>query len=325
MSIAMRFAAACGLSVGLVVTAGCRGEGGSGRGPVTPSVAFSEAAPGAAEATAQYGGSGAVPMPSGVSATPPASASPSPASADRASAESATRGAPMPESRPRERPGLGTAWGETRASHVHDVDFVRNDEERPFAVATFNYDDARGVDALAGRAARWEAPRVRELVVGGGAVSVSIRDGSGEALEALRVGERSYVVGREGERFAIVLENHTDHRFEAVATVDGLDVIDGKTGSLGHRGYVVMPYATLAIDGFRQSQDAVAAFRFAKVESSYAAQTGRPRNVGVIGVALFGERGDPFVAYPDEERRLRDTASPFPARDPRYAPPPWAH
>ena len=102
-------------------------------------------------------------------------------------------------------------------------------------------------------------------------------------------------------------------------TVDGLDVINGKPGTTESRGYVLLPFATLEIEGFRQSTSAVAAFRFASVSESYAAQTGSARNVGVIGIALFGERGDSFVSQ--SELRLRDTASPFPA-DPRFAQPP---
>ena len=84
-------------------------------------------------------------------------------------------------------------------------------------------------------------------------------------------------------------------------------------------GYVLLPFATLEIEGFRQSTSAVAAFRFAAVGESYAAQMGSARNVGVIGAAFFAERGDAFVSQ--SELRLRDTASPFPA-DPRFAQPP---
>ena len=56
------------------------------------------------------------------------------------------------------------------------------------------------------------------------------------------------------------------------------------------------------------------------MSDSYAAQTGSARNVGVIGVAFFSERGDSF--NDDRDTRLRDTANPFPASDPRYAQPP---
>jgi hypothetical protein len=150
-------------------------------------------------------------------------------------------------------------------------------------------------------------------------VTVSIRDANGSPLEAIHVGERTFVIGSAGQRYSIVLTNNTSHRFEAVATVDGLDVVNGKQGNFDNRGYVLLPFATLEIEGFRQSSAAVAAFRFAAVADSYAAQTGSARNVGVIGVALFSERGDAFI--PESDTRLRDTASPFPS-DPRFAQPP---
>ena len=151
---------------------------------------------------------------------------------------------------------------------------------------------------------------------------MSIRDGSGDALEAVRTGDRTYVIGEEGQRYSIVLVNHTGRRFEAVATVDGLDVLDGEAGSLASRGYVLMPFATLEIDGFRQSRDVVAAFRFSKVGESYAARTGKPRNVGVIGVAFFSERGDDpaWTAWTAGELERRETANPFPLD--RFAKPP---
>lgn len=240
----------------------------------------------------------------------------SPAGAPPAESSAA---APEPQ---RERPGLGTEWGETRSSRVRDVAFVREDADRPFAVAQLHYDDRRGVHALAAYTA--ERLPLRRISTGGGAVTVSIVDEDGEPFEAVRSGDRTLVVGEAGRRYAIVLQNHTRHRFEAVATVDGLDVINGRTGALEHRGYVLMPFSSLTIDGFRQSQDAVAAFRFASVTDSYAAQTGSGRNVGVIGVAFFSESGDrfsPFGSGDEHELHLRDTASPFPA-DPRFAPPP---
>jgi hypothetical protein len=251
--------------------------------------------------------------PSEPSATPPQSAPP-PSSTGGGAEGRAERSREAEAPRPQDRPGLATQWGETRTSRVHDVTFVR-DSSRPFAVATPHYNDRRGVDAL--------VERVREtrhdVRAGGGAVTISVRDASGNPLEAVNTGDRTFVVGKAGQRYTIVLENHTSHRFEALATVDGLDVISGKDGSFANRGYVLMPFATLEIDGFRQSTSTVAAFRFGAVGDSYAAQMGKARNVGVIGVAFFTERGDAFI--PESELRMRETASPFPA-DPRFAPPP---
>ena len=180
-----------------------------------------------------------------------------------------------------------------------------------------NYNDKKGVDALAASAARRDTSR--SVAAASGAVTISIRDASGNALEATKVGDRTFVVGQAGQRYSIVIENHTAHRFEAVGTVDGLDLINGKAGTFDNRGYVLLPFATLTIDGFRTSTSTVAAFRFATVADSYAAQTGSARNVGVIGIAFFSERGDAFM--PESETRLRETASPFPA-DPRFSQPP---
>jgi hypothetical protein len=294
----------------VLVLAGCGGGAASRPTDTAPKGGFQGApAPVAAEAAAE--------PQSGVANVAPSAASEAPAPRGE------SRGAPAKSSReasadraPETRPGLGTEWGETRSSRVHDVTFVR-DSNRPFASATIHYNDRRGVDALANLHAARDARR--EVAAGSGAVTITIKDAGGNPLEALRVSDRTLVVGQAGQRYSIVLTNHTGHRFESVVTVDGLDVVNGKPGSLDNRGYVLSPFATVEIEGFRQSSNAVAAFRFASVGESYAAQMGQPRNVGVIGVALFSERGDAFVDR--EDLRLRDTANPFPA-DPRFAQPP---
>ena len=74
--------------------------------------------------------------------------------------------------------------------------------------------------------------------------------------------------------------------------LDGLDVLSGKRGSVQNRGYVLRPGAVLGIEGFRKNSNEVAAFRFSKVDDSYAANTsaGSIANVGVIGTAVFDLR-----------------------------------
>jgi hypothetical protein len=253
----------------------------------------------------------------------PAAAPGYPSAPPAAAAESAYSGAPsgdftsrIPEPSPAERPGLGTEWGETRDSPTSEVSFLRAEPGRPFAVSQVFYNDREGVEALAGYRG---APRFYDVPAAPrGAITVSLRGAEGEPLEAVSAGSRVYVVGQEGRRYSIVIENHTPARFETVATVDGLDVVSGRTGSFENRGYVLSPWSSLEIDGFRQSRDEVAAFRFAKVRDSYAAARGDDRNVGVIGLAFFEERGSRWT--PDELRR-RDTASPFPDEG-RFAPPP---
>jgi hypothetical protein len=219
-----------------------------------------------------------------------------------------------------ERPGLGTGWGETRESHVHEVSFDRSGTT-PFAVGALHYNDRRGVEALAMYHTAVTGGFMHEVPEAGGAITVAIVNSNGSPLDALKVGDRTYVIGSEGDRYSIVMTNHTNHRFESIATVDGLDVVNGRPASMDYRGYILGPFARLEIDGFRQSQSAVAAFRFSRTSESYAAQTSGDRNVGVIGVAFFSERNDSFTPWTFDELQKRDTASPFP-NDIRFAQPP---
>jgi len=254
-----------------------------------------------------------------VAAAPP----PPPAPMGGVAAAEAPAATALPPAR--ERPGLGTEWGETRESPLRDVAFVRASESHPFATAEVRYNDEPGVEGLVGYATQHGA-RTREAPAVSGSITMSVRDENGAPLEAVQVGSRWFVIGQQGMRYTIVLQNHTGHRFEAVTTVDGLDVMNGGTGSVHNRGYLLMPYESLEIDGFRQSHETVAAFRFGRVGDSYAAKTGTARNVGVIGVAFFNEAGDPWQPSTDDETRRRVTANPFPADpardDRRYAQPP---
>jgi len=101
----------------------------------------------------------------------------------------------------------------------------------------------------------------------------------------------TFVLGHLGDRYTIRVSNHTSRRVEAVVSVDGRDVIDGKPGDFARKsGYLVPAWGQVEIDGWRLSQQQAAAFRFSSVADSYAARMGSARNVGVIGVAIFPER-----------------------------------
>ena len=81
--------------------------------------------------------------------------------------------------------------------------------------------------------------------------------------------------------------------------------------SVRKRGYLIAPHRTPVAEGFRQSTEAVAAFRFSTVRESYAQEKYRStRNVGVIGIAIFNERGTFPWSSREIEKRLR--ANPFP-------------
>jgi hypothetical protein len=270
----------------------------SGPAPDAPAAEAPSAAPG-------YGQPSPSAFDEAETAAPAAEAK---AGATRSSRESAPRDLDVES----ERPGLGTTWGETRDSRVSTAPFSREDPDSPFAVAQIHYNDAEGVRAMARRSgvAHFGDGASR---VAGGALTVRLIDSNGQPLSGFDAGRRSYVMGEHGTRYIIQIRNHTGHRVEAVATVDGLDVINGRAGALTNRGYIVNPFATVEIDGFRRSLDQVAAFRFGTVRGSYAAQKGDDRNVGVVGVAFFEEAGS-NVRWTDFEVDRRHDADPFPGR-----------
>lgn len=217
---------------------------------------------------------------------------------------------------PRERPGLGTVFGETRASSVRNTAFVRASSQ-PFAAVLMHYNDMEGVRAHAQyRGQDWLTPFQAHTPAGG--IDVWLVDEQGNVLPGGIAADRNLIVGHEGQRYEIIVRNQTGGRYEVVGSVDGLDVVDGLPAHFEKRGYVLEPHGVLRIEGWRRSTTEVAAFRFGRVSESYAARTTGDRNVGVIGVAFFAEQGSPWTT---DELERRDSANPFPAQS-GYAQPP---
>lgn len=143
-------------------------------------------------------------------------------------------------------------------------------------------------------------------------VDVEIRDRkTGRVLPVYWFEGERHVAGEPGHEYEIRLRNEGHGRVLAVTSVDGINVITGRTASPDQSGYVLDPYARLEIDGWRKSMEEVAAFYFTALPDSYAARTGRPDNVGVIGLALFDER---YVAPMPEQESGFVTAAPAPAQ-----------
>jgi hypothetical protein len=132
-------------------------------------------------------------------------------------------------------------------------------------------------------------------VAGAGSIAdvAVINRSTGERLEVYRHGGRLYVEGKAGERYAVELRNRTGGRILTVLAVDGVNAVTGQTAAASQSGYVLSPWARAEIAGWRKDMSDVAAFYFTALPDSYAARTGRPENVGVIGVAIYREYAEP--------------------------------
>ncbi|QNK03003.1 hypothetical protein [Dyella telluris] len=108
-----------------------------------------------------------------------------------------------------------------------------------------------------------------------------------QELPVYRHDGRYYVAGQPGHRYQIQLRSQEGIRMLGVLSVDGVNALSGDTADWSQAGYVLQPYASADILGWRKSLSEVADFVFADASRSYAARTGRPDNVGVIGIAVF--------------------------------------
>jgi hypothetical protein len=130
-------------------------------------------------------------------------------------------------------------------------------------------------------------------------VGVMVRDTATQTTLPIYLHRGEYwVAGTPGQAYELWLTSRvTNRRVLATTSVDGINVITGETAAPIGRGYVLSTHSMATVSGWRKSEHEVAAFRFAAPQASYAAQTGRPANVGVIGVAVFPELRLPPPVY----------------------------
>jgi hypothetical protein len=144
---------------------------------------------------------------------------------------------------------------------------------------------------------------------------VTLEDEFGNPLQAFWHRGELFAMGRYGRRYNVRITNHSDRRVEAVVSVDGRDVISGRPGNYkDQRGYLVDPYDSVLIEGFRTSESEVAAFRFTSPGNSYSARMGTPENVGIIGAAFFPEAAPRPLPMPRPVRPmpLPESRAPMP-------------
>ena len=124
-------------------------------------------------------------------------------------------------------------------------------------------------------------------------------------------------VRRVGSEYVIRIRNRHHRAIEAVLSVDGLSVINGRRASDSIRGYLVQAGQTIEIPGWRRGADHVAAFTFSTEESSYAYLTGRPSGIGIIRLTAFEEkstRHPPLVESP-QPRAAQGQSEKFSSRE----------
>jgi len=201
------------------------------------------------------------------------------------------------------RSGIATGWGREVGSPMTYTDFKRA-SDKPIHLTTIRYNDKEGAKQM-GVDLSTKGSGLQKAA--GGLIEWGMASGWGTLNNYWWRGGR-FVIGKKGREYELKVRNLSNVRLEAVMSVDGLDVIDGTSASIKKRGYIVNPGQTVVVKGFRTSSNAVASFKFSSVSSSYAnLKHGDTRNVGVIGLALFSEKGSRPWADPNQ----RGNARPF--------------
>lgn len=121
---------------------------------------------------------------------------------------------------------------------------------------------------------------------------------------------RAYVAGQPGHEYSVTVRNRQGADVLAVVSVDGVNVVTGETAHAAQSGYVLSPHRPLDILGWRKNMAETAAFYFTALGDAYAARTGRPNDVGVIGVAVFRRKAEPPqpIALPEPRHEPRPFA-----------------
>lgn len=128
----------------------------------------------------------------------------------------------------------------------------------------------------------------------GSLVELNVVDRSeGRQLPVLWHEGRAYVVGKPGNEYQISVRNRQGAEVLAVMSVDGVNVVTGETAHPQQSGYVLGARSGLEVKGWRKNLSRTAAFYFTELGDSYAARTGRPEHVGVIGVAVYRRKPEP--------------------------------
>jgi hypothetical protein len=137
----------------------------------------------------------------------------------------------------------------------------------------------------------------------GNLADVTVYDrNSGQILPVYSADGERYIAGRPGNEYEVIIRNNTAEDLLAVVSVDGVNVVSGDTASPAQSGYLIGAWRSMSIAGWRKSLSRIATFYFTEHSDAYATRTGRPDDVGVIGVAVFKRKYVPPVELQGEPR-----------------------
>jgi hypothetical protein len=158
----------------------------------------------------------------------------------------------------------------------------------------------------------------REAAAPGSWVGLEVEVGGRTSpLYASADGTRFYVEARKGRDYELRLVNRTGERVAVELTVDGLNVISGERNKPGaDRMYVLGPYESSEIRGWRTSLDEVRRFTFVDEQASYATRAGKANGkMGWIEMAVYRERHRPRRHMEDRRWRPFDDGAGAPAAE----------
>jgi hypothetical protein len=124
---------------------------------------------------------------------------------------------------------------------------------------------------------------------------------------------KKYLEAIKEENYRIVVKNNTGDRIGVVIAVDGRNIINGEKSFLrsSERMYIIKPYSTTELDGWRTDLDSVHRFYFTDKDDSYSARTfGDSSAMGVIAVAVYREKRRQKIFHDHQKREEEASRAP---------------
>lgn len=163
-----------------------------------------------------------------------------------------------------------------------------------------------GTAARTATGSRKETPVVvHDSMAMSGPVGLAVRplvsrnpDRWGPRLRIIEHEGKCYLEAQAGAEFGLEFEAFDDLPHLFVASIDGTSIMTGKPASASDLGYVVMPEhsapskvgssgSATVIPGWRDGAAQVHRFVFSERAMAYASLSGRPANIGVIGLVAY--------------------------------------